>query len=826
MKIIFGMVLQNSMVGSVFIAVILLVRRMTRNMQKIYMRILWLLLLVVLLLPPIADTPFFSARSVLERNGIFTAAGHGNVTVMAGKGESDKTSYAGKGADAGSIYGTGNADSDSSYMTDRTSMDSLYSAERPGMDSSYIAERPDYHIFSEAGKSDKQDSGTVGSVLVENISQSRLLRFLWITGVITIFMYYLEGIVKLQRKVKFAVKTERGVWEAEQVETPFVMPGFRTKIYLPAGLTGREREDILAHERQHIRYGDPWIKLVAAFALTVHWFNPLVWLACLLMSRDLEICCDEGVLKGKSFEEKKRYSQTLLNFSSRTNGFSLAMRFGESDTGTRISHILYAKKPRLAVKVLLVLLIGVCGIFFMTGGSKTTRAMEENQNMGKENGFGTETALSESDFSVGKLENPAEEENGYGSTSTEQENMSESEINPNEEEINPVGEETNPIAGETNPVVGEAYQPDGQRQKKIAEAVDYSGNWDYRMGEYAELPEDAVILIQGTENFRLYGEVDAGMLVEITEGSYVRTDHGYTSPQWHQPEVCEADYDADGETELAIIAHTGTGTGVFIDALYMVDRDAQGEWKMYEFLYEDYMPQLGSHFSTAYIRTGDGGTIDYVPQPESHFSAEIKPDEVRLMLDGKIVGTTQLIEAERLENGYQYYAGNQIRFSFIEGKIWMRAELTGESEDTVFGMGDYPGHEIDAKVQYAGEGNYRMTEYSYSDSNLNGVLSSAVKAYFTGRDNEIKEYYAAEGFTVKYVGKRYSENEITILDISYPVEALDSEKTEAVVTVRLGESGSPEYLTIGLVYEENLNPGNDAGSVQKEWKITSWTMEK
>lgn len=812
MKIIFGMVLQNSMVGSLFIAVILLARRMTRNMQKIYMRILWLLLLAVLLFPPIADTPFFSARSVLVRNGIFAAAGHGNVTVMAGKGESDKTSYAGKGADAGSIYGTGNADSDSSYMTDRTSMDSLYSAERPGLNSSYSAERPDYHIFSEAGVSGKQDSGTVGSVLVENISQSRLLRFLWITGAISIFMYHLESIVKLQRKVKFAVKVERGVWETEEVETPFVMPGFRAKIYLPAGLAGQERMDILSHERQHIRYGDPWIKLVAAFALTVHWFNPLVWLACLLMGRDLEIFCDEGVLKGKDFEDKKRYSQTLLNFSSRTNGFSLAMRFGESDTEMRISHILYAKKPRFAVRLLLVLLIGVCGIFFLTSESKTVGAEEENQNMGEKSEFSTETAGSQPDFSVGKLENPAEEENGYGSTSTEQENMSESEINPNEEEI--------------NPIVGETYQPDEQRQKKIAEAVDYSGNWDYRMGKYAELPEDAVILIQSTENFRLYGEVDAGMLVEITEGSYVRTDHGYTSPQWHQPEVCEADYDADGETELAIIAHTGTGTGVFIDALYMVDRDAQGEWKMYEFLYEDYMPQLGSHFSTAYIRTGDGGTIDYVPQPESHFSAEIKPDGVRLMLDGKIVGTTQLIEAERLENGYQYYAGNQIRFSFIEGKIWMRAELTGESEDTVFGMGDYPGHEIDAKVQYAGKGNYRMTEYSYSDSNLNGVLSSAVKAYFTGRDNEIKEYYAAEGFTVKYAGKRYSENEITILDISYPVEALDSEKTEAVVTVRLGESGSPEYLTIGLVYEENLNLGDDPGSVQKEWKITSWTMEK
>lgn len=242
-------------------------------------------------------------------------------------------------------------------------------------------------------------------------------------------------------------------------------------------------------------------------------------------------------------------------------------------------------------------------------------------------------------------------------------------------------------------IVGSEILPDDDLLVRIHSAEDYRTDWETLMPQTPILPQETVVLIRSTEHFKLYGTDDtATILVETPEDSYVRAETPYTSNYYIQPDVWEADYDNDGETELAIVTHVAHGTGVFIDYLFMIDKDSHGQWNMYQFEEADYLAQLEPHFDTLQVENGVG-----------------------LMLDGREVGSVQQIEDARLEKKYQYYAGTQIRFELVEECILFRAELVGCSEDEFVLNGDYPGHEIDADVQYQGEGNWELTDYRYID---------------------------------------------------------------------------------------------------------------
>lgn len=139
-----------------------------------------------------------------------------------------------------------------------------------------------------------------------NLSIAEIFFALWGLGAITLAIITLTEWLRLKKKVKSAVRIRRDVWSTAQISTPFVMPGLPSRIYIPQGLDKEadQLEDILKHERRHIRNRDPWIKCFTALVLLLHWFNPFVWLAYRLMNRDMEMYCDECVLRGKGIEEK------------------------------------------------------------------------------------------------------------------------------------------------------------------------------------------------------------------------------------------------------------------------------------------------------------------------------------------------------------------------------------------------------------------------------------------------------------------------------------------------------------------------------------------
>ena len=189
--------------------------------------------------------------------------------------------------------------------------------------------------------------------------------FVWLIGVAVMVVYGVVSFVILKQKMREAAHIEANIYEAENIKSPFVLGIFNPRIYLPVGLSEKERSYIILHEQTHIRRRDPIVKIAAYFVLCLHWFNPLVWAAFLLMGADMEMSCDERVLKEMGAETKKDYSLSLLSLSTdkRIIGGS-PLAFGEGGIKDRIKNVLNFKKTSRVIVVVSVALVAVLSIGF------------------------------------------------------------------------------------------------------------------------------------------------------------------------------------------------------------------------------------------------------------------------------------------------------------------------------------------------------------------------------------------------------------------------------------------------------------------------------
>ena len=128
---------------------------------------------------------------------------------------------------------------------------------------------------------------------------------------IAIGAYSVYSYFSLRGRVMDAVKIPGG-WESDRIETAFVLGFIKPKIYIPTGMSAETRKQILEHERTHLEKGDHWIKMIGFLALAVHWFNPLVWISYILLCKDIEMACDERVVRFMELNERKTYSAALL----------------------------------------------------------------------------------------------------------------------------------------------------------------------------------------------------------------------------------------------------------------------------------------------------------------------------------------------------------------------------------------------------------------------------------------------------------------------------------------------------------------------------------
>lgn len=197
-------------------------------------------------------------------------------------------------------------------------------------------------------------------------TQSRIALFarVWLLGVAGMLGYLIFSTLRLRRRVGVSIPMAENVRCSEAVDTPFVLGLFRPTIYLPASVSPEDVPYVLAHERTHIRRRDHWWKPLGFVLLSVYWFNPVLWLAYVLLCRDIEAACDERVIRDMAAEGRRAYSTALLHCSvSRDTIAACPLAFGETGVKERIRAVASYKKPAfwtILAGIVLGIVIGVC----------------------------------------------------------------------------------------------------------------------------------------------------------------------------------------------------------------------------------------------------------------------------------------------------------------------------------------------------------------------------------------------------------------------------------------------------------------------------------
>ena len=185
--------------------------------------------------------------------------------------------------------------------------------------------------------------------------------------------------LRLRHQVVDAVKVTGG-WESDKIETAFVLGFMKPKIYIPTGMSGSTRQQILAHERTHLDKGDHWIKMIGFLALALHWFNPLVWVAYVLLCKDIELACDERVVQFMELPERKAYSSALLQCSTnRVHYAAFPVAFGEVSVKYRIQTVLNYRKPGFWISLLGVAAVGFVTLCLLTSPADAMQVVVDSQ---------------------------------------------------------------------------------------------------------------------------------------------------------------------------------------------------------------------------------------------------------------------------------------------------------------------------------------------------------------------------------------------------------------------------------------------------------------
>ena len=224
-------------------------------------------------------------------------------------------------------------------------------------------------------KTKQNQNNTAGT---ENISQSLTVTttaYIWLCGCIVLLIRNLFLIWRTKQIVLMAIRRKDNIYESECISTPFVLGIVRPKIYIPFNLSEQEREYILKHEQYHIRRKDQIIKICAYILCVIYWFQPLIWFAYFVMIRDMEMCCDEYVLKNSKSDIRAAYSTSLLKLATKTGDFNAGLpAFGESDIRKRVKNIMKFNAKKKWVSVVAAIAVVIVGVSCLTKAAVKTDA--------------------------------------------------------------------------------------------------------------------------------------------------------------------------------------------------------------------------------------------------------------------------------------------------------------------------------------------------------------------------------------------------------------------------------------------------------------------
>ena len=343
LRSVFLKILAMSLAASAVIVAVLLLRLVLRRAPKFFSYLLWAVVLLRLLCPVLIESPLGLIPKL-------TIDPTGSSDLLGSPRASSSIDYL-------SIY-----DKTPDY-TKNSDFDENNARPSPG------------YLFSEGDPVTLQSSEEAGSMAAgAGTQRTRVVNAvsgIWLAGSAMLFLYAAVQYALLRRRLVVAVQQEGRVYIADHIDTAFVLGLFRPRIYLPSGLADYERVCILAHEERHIRRGDPVWRLLAFLALCLHWFDPLVWLAFFASRRDMEMSCDEAVIRQLGRDVRADYAESLLRLAGgRTRSPLSVLAFGESDTKARVSNVMRWKKPALWVVVLAALLCLAAAACFATSAGQ------------------------------------------------------------------------------------------------------------------------------------------------------------------------------------------------------------------------------------------------------------------------------------------------------------------------------------------------------------------------------------------------------------------------------------------------------------------------
>lgn len=211
-------------------------------------------------------------------------------------------------------------------------------------------------------------SGPLAPTPEESVNPMQVILFVtsvvWAAGIVAMLGYILFSFLQIRKKVRESVRLKENIWICDSIGTPFILGIFNPQIYLPSAMDKQDMAYVIAHEQAHLKRRDHLWKPFGFLLLSVHWFNPVLWIAYVLLCRDIESACDEKVIQENGIEIKKAYSEALINCSVPRKSISACpLAFGEVAVKERVKGVLNYKKPAfwiIFVALISLIITAVC----------------------------------------------------------------------------------------------------------------------------------------------------------------------------------------------------------------------------------------------------------------------------------------------------------------------------------------------------------------------------------------------------------------------------------------------------------------------------------
>lgn len=370
MGTLFSMIVNMSLTGGIVIVLVLFLRLFLMRAPKLFSYLLWGVVLLRLLCP----VSFSSGLSVFGVMDAYISSVPQAGTLLGLNGSAQYT----LGYDRGRVQWTVPADNEREAGAGQSlgASDKNSSAVSGG---------------EQIRAANKQTSADQAQTLARHdgfAGRNAVLGYsvIWMLGMAALWIYSVVRIICLKRQLIGTVPDQKSahnnIYLCDYIHTAFVMGVLRPRIYLPTTLTETERHYILLHEQTHIRRGDHVLRLLAFLALSLHWFNPLVWCAFFLSEKDMEMSCDEAVMRQMGTDLRAAYSASLLNLASGKKVFAGApLGFGEGSVKSRIKNIMRYQKTAVFVAVPGFVLVGIVLVALASNPARdSTVSADGNQN--------------------------------------------------------------------------------------------------------------------------------------------------------------------------------------------------------------------------------------------------------------------------------------------------------------------------------------------------------------------------------------------------------------------------------------------------------------